>query len=152
TWPRATSDQDGRFRIEGIPANGGTLFVGQNANVVIRHVVPSEKEESFILAGPKDEMFRVRVTATDAESGQPIPPFNVVLGGSSVGRHPAAGGRYERALNKPPSRPGFPPVQIRIEADGYFPSELRRVPTDRSEVALDFQLRKGAPITGVVRA
>ena len=150
--PRTTSDQNGRFQIEGIPADGGSMVVRRGANVVTRRVVPSEKDETFVLAAPKPEMMRVLVTVTDAASGQPIPSFNVVLMGSSMGRHAATGGRYERTLRRPPSRLGFPPLQLRIEAEGYFPSGLRTVPTDRDENALDFQLRKGSPITGVVRA
>ncbi len=97
-------------------------------------------------------MLRVVVTVADSVSGQPIPSFNVVLRGSIMGRHAATGGRYERTLNRPPSYPGFRPLQIRIEAEGYFPSELRTVRTDRDEAAVEFRLRKGSAITGVVRA
>jgi hypothetical protein len=145
-----TSGQDGRFQIEGVPAAGCTFLVSRQFEMVSRRVVPSEKVELFVLAGPKPKM--VHVTVTDADSGKPVPAFNVVLRGSMLGRHSATGGRYELTLSMPLSRPGIPPLEIRIEADGYSPSELRRVPTDRAEVDLKYELRKADGITGAVRA
>jgi hypothetical protein len=148
--PSATSGQDGRFQIDGIPADGGSLIVSLRANSVTRRVVPSEKEEIFVLASPKVK--KVCITVTDAESGQPVPAFNVVLTGLMRGTHSATAGRHEFPLNMPPSRPGFPALEIQIEAEGYILSDLRKVlPTDRPEIELKYQLRRGAPIIGVAR-
>ncbi len=144
-----TSGQDGRFQIDGVPATGGTLVVRRQFNMVTRHVVPSEKDETFVLAGPKPKT--LRITVTDAESGEPVRVFNVVLRGLMMGRHSATGGRYESTVSVPSSRQGFPPLQIRIEATGYLPSELRRVQTDGAEIDLKFELKKGTGVAGLVR-
>ena len=141
--PRTTSDQEGRFRIDGIPAGGGSLVVSRGVNIVTRRVIPSDEDEVFVLALPKREMLRLVVTVADAASGQPIPSFNVVLRGAMMERFAATGGRYERTLNRLPSRAGIRPLRVEIEADGYFPSEFRTVPTDRDEVTLDIGLEEG---------
>ena len=57
-----TSGPDGRFQVDGVPANGGTLVVRRQFNSVTRRVVPSEKDETFVLAGPKPRTPRIAVT------------------------------------------------------------------------------------------
>ena len=145
-----TSGPDGRFQVDGVPANGGTLVVRRQFNSVTRRSCRRRRTKPS--SSPAPSRKTLRVTVTDAESGEPVNAFNVVLRGVMMGRHSVTDGRYEQTLSIPPSRPGFPPLQVRIEADGYLPSELRRVATDGAEIDLKFQLRKGAGIDGVVRS
>jgi RNA polymerase sigma factor (sigma-70 family) len=147
----AHTDRDGRFRIEGVPFEGGNLVIRQGMNLTTQRVPPSGKDEDLALT-LKTSQVRLRITATDADSKQPIPSFTVVQRGYMTGRQPATDGRFEMTMNRLPSRPGFPALQVLIEAEGYFPSESRRVPTDRDEIDLAFALKRGAAIAGIVRA
>jgi hypothetical protein len=150
-WPTAQTDREGRFRVEGVPFEGGTLVVRQGLNTMAQRVPPSQKDEDLALT-LKTSQVRLRIAATDADSKRPLPAFTVVLRGYMMGRRPATDGRFEMSFNRSPSRPGFPALQVLIEADGYFPSESRKVPTDRDEIDLAFALKRGAAITGLVRA
>ncbi len=150
-WPTAQTDRDGRFRVEGVPIEGGTLVVRQGMNTLAQRVPPSPKDAELALT-MKSSQVRLRIVATDADSRQPLPAFTVVSRGYMMGRQPATDGRFEMTFNRPPARPGFPALQVLIEAEGYFPSEPRKVPTDRDEVGLSFALKRGAAIAGIVRA
>jgi hypothetical protein len=150
-WPTARSGRDGRFRIEGVPFEGGNLVVHHGTNQIAQRVPPSGKDEELALT-MKTSQVRLRIAATDAGSGQPVPALTLVLKGYMRGRKAATDGRFEMLVNRPPVRPGFPPLQVQIEADGYFPSETRNVPTDRDEIDLAFALKRGATIAGIVRA
>jgi hypothetical protein len=150
-WPRATSDQDGRFRWEGIPAAGGSLLVRHRKTFATSRVILAEKNEPLTITISKPAKVQLRGTVTDLESGQPIPSFNVVLRGGMMARNPGTGGKFEVTANKPPSSGFHQPVQIRIEAQGYAAQEPRTVRLDRDEITLDFRLRKATEITGLVR-
>ena len=52
--------------------------------------------------------------------------------------------------NKPRSTGFRMPLQIRIEAKGYLPTETRNIPTDQDDVTLDFKLKQAADIIGLV--
>jgi hypothetical protein len=103
-------------------------------------------------------------TVTDAETGKPVNAFHVVQGfATAQAQAPAArqdvywdrrageptnsGGRFEFDVTYP--RPGY---AVRIEADGYLPAESRVFhDADGPTVSLEFKLKKGQPLTGVVR-
>jgi beta-lactamase regulating signal transducer with metallopeptidase domain/peroxiredoxin len=151
-WPRATSDRDGRFRLDGIPAAGGSLLVRNKLNPATRSVLPAETDKPLTIIVSKPAKVHVRGSVTDLESGQPIPSFNVVLRGGMMARQPATGGKYEVTTNKAPSSGFYPPLQIRIEAKGYAAPELRTVRLDRDDITVDFKLKKATEVSGLVRA
>jgi len=147
--PWAASDKDGRFHIDGIPAFEVSLRVlRQGMAPFIRRILPTENEITVVT---KHELLHVSGNVTDAATGQPLPAFNVVLRGPVNGRHAAKGGHFEQTLDKP-EIPFFRPLQIGVEATGYETSGLRNVPTEKTEINIDFQLTKSPMITGVVRA
>ncbi len=149
-WPRATSDQDGRFRLDGIPTAGGSLLV-RHKSTGVRVARPIDLDKPLTITVSKPAKVHLRGTVTDLESGHPIPSFNVVLRGGLMARNPATGGKFEVTANKPPSSGFHQPVQIRIEAQGYAAQEPRTVRLDRDEITLDFRLRKATEVTGLVR-
>ena len=149
--PTAHTERDGRFRIEGVPFEGGNLVIRHGMNMTAQRVPPSGEDADLALT-LKTSQVRLRITATDADSKRPIPAFTVVLRGYMMGRRPATDGRFELTLNRLPSRPGFPALQVLIEAEGYFPSGSRKVPTDHDEIDLAFALKRGVAIAGIVRA
>ena len=102
-------------------------MIRQGMNMTTQRVPPSGEDEDLALT-LKTSQVRLRITATDADSKQPIPAFTVILQGYMKGRRPATDGRFEMTMNRLPSRPGFPALQVLIEAEGYLPSESRRVP------------------------
>jgi AhpC/TSA family len=101
---------------------------------------------------------RVHRTVADAETGRPIERFDVISGSG-------------------PQRPGWPPLwkvpprrfaggrfdllgpdfeqdaysSIRIEAEGYESAEFLRFHDGLEDVAHDFELRRAAPLAGIVR-
>lgn len=116
---------------------------------------PSEEEHLVTL---NEGGWAVSGRVTDGETNQPVTKFRLVeghWGGSDDNeirwRDDSAvedkDGEYRASWNNA----GNPRRAIRIEADGYLPSEPRRIGTDEREVTFHVGLRKGTLIAGIVR-
>jgi len=109
---------------------------------------------------------RLRLTtrAFDAETRQPIEAFTVAL---AEGREPVTNGNsiFGLGLSTPEpkgeGRAGVGTVTLssyttqfaaEIQADGYLPTRLTNVNSGQGELTLDFELRKGKAVRGVVRS
>ena len=90
---QTTADQDGRFRLDGLPAAGGSIVARHRTTFATSRIALTDKNDALTIVIPKPAKVLVRGTVTDLESGQPIPAFNVVLRGSVTGRHLAAPGQ-----------------------------------------------------------
>jgi len=96
----------------------------------------------------------VHGTVVDAQTGEPIPRFEVsrsfeipgVKGRWGSPRRLFDGGRYEISFAMPAD--GY---RLRIEADGYRPAVSRKFKPDEGRQVFDFRLQKGEGPTGIVR-
>lgn len=106
-----------------------------------------------VMSGP----LTVTIRATDAETGEPVPQFQVITGilWQTDGQQPS----WQRNQRDKPGRNGqwqetfthnYPFLVFRIEADGYTPAVSDRVSKDAGTVELAFALKKGTPLAGTV--
>ncbi len=153
----AKTDAEGIFRLHGVPADEITYGIYKEGYMHIGDfpMVPSSDEYKVILKAP----VRIVGLVTDAETGKPLEKFSLVPGGDyEDGRNPywhrfnsktiVNQGQYAMTLNQEQYS-----WRIRVEADGYMPSEsriFRLYDPDTGEIKFDFKLAKAAPLTGTV--
>jgi protocatechuate 3,4-dioxygenase beta subunit len=145
--PMTASDGGGHFQLE-IPDDPGSLVANLQTFKATRRLLPSDRDITIKLC---TRPVIIRGEVTDSESGQPIPSFVVVKRGLMMGRTPKTDGRYEIEW---PNSALSGTLQIGIEAKGYETSRFRTVPSpaDHDEVAMDFRLKRAAPLVVVIRA
>jgi hypothetical protein len=114
-------------------------------------------EEDF-----NDAPLRVTGKVIDAENGEPLPAFNMIIGLSintgdrphwlQQAAKPCTDGAFETRFGSPPKNSGIPPSQyyVCIVAEGYVPQASRALTMDEGEVELVFELVKPADVTGKI--
>ncbi len=169
-WQLDNTDAEGRFIWKNAPANALGYDFGQASGKdgyqpVRNHVITySDPEHVIVLYKP----LIIRGQVSDAETGQSIPAFKVILGSpgntdippnpdpdhaswARTGAKDFQQGGYEVVEAERVSN--SPYILIRIEAEGYEPASSKPLlRTGGGGVTLDFKLNKGKWITGTVRS
>jgi hypothetical protein len=154
-WSMAT-DAEGRFLWNGAPAEAVKFDVYKRGYMSTRNVSlkASDAEHVITLLPP----LRMKGKVVDAETGKPVEAFRAIHGidfGQGADRaswnrreeKKCSGGAYEIVQTEP-----YTGHYVRIEADGYTPAVSRLIASDEGDVAVDFELKRGQGISGVVRA
>ncbi len=158
-WPRP-ADAEGRWSCVWIPNDGIELIFRKPGYAEVRKTVaPGPREQVITLE--KGSAWIVSGRVVDRQSKAPVPRFRVVEGYA----HSTGDSDYDltwreaRPMENPSGQysiqwdtPGDSRRVIRIEADGYFPSQSRRLMADERRVTFDVELSKGQPVAGTVRA
>lgn len=140
-WLKDTDDR-GEFQIPNVPEDDVKLTVGKEGYIAIRdHVVAASENE--IVVTMKYAM-RVHGTVTDAETGKPIPNFEIAavfdFGGrtSNSSLTAFAEGTYEVSFDeaRPENR------QLQVSAVGYEPATSDQINIDEGERKIDFKLAR----------
>ena len=93
----------------------------------------------------------------DAETKEPIRKFRLITGVAFADDNPriswdrreiipGSDGHYSKTFFFP-----YNALLVRIEADGYFPADSRRVKSSEGKVTYDFSLKKGESVAGLIR-
>jgi hypothetical protein len=155
---RTSTDADGRFVWNEAPDDEVLTDVLLQGYMDNRHVSlkASDQETTITLRRP----LHVTGTVIDAETNQPVENFRVIQG-SKIGNpeqpiywdlrsaeaKPHEGGKFEYDVTYP--QQGY---AARIEADGYLPADSRVFRDSEAKVALEFKLKKGNALAGVIRS
>jgi RNA polymerase sigma factor (sigma-70 family) len=154
---KARTDAEGRFIWLDGPADGEIVFNvrKENFTVAMRRRAAAKEGKITVTINPR---IRVRGTVIDAETGKPIPKFEVVAGEtngnsrifwrSGTGKS-ATNGQFD-VTPFYYDQPGIA-FFIRTVAQGYRPADSRAISPGESDVALDFKLKKGTGPFGVVK-
>lgn len=134
-------------------------------------LIPSEQEQVITLL----PLLRVRGTVVDMDTGLPILNIKVIPGSTSTETNQASwheygimtftNGQYQMAFDMKPSGIAVyidanrhetvytnTAHIVRVEAEGYDPTNSRPFKSDEGDVVFDFHLKKGSFVSGVVRA
>lgn len=146
------TDAEGRWVWPWMAGTRLTLTVTKSGyEQVERKVAPSEQEQVITLVRGG---WSVAGRVVDQDTKTPLARFDVVEGDSESARTSwrdkqtveNANGEYRLEWAVP-----NPKRAIRIEAEGYLPSELRRLPKSERDATFDVELKKGEGIFGTVR-
>ncbi|MCC6580606.1 MAG: carboxypeptidase regulatory-like domain-containing protein [Phycisphaeraceae bacterium] len=141
-------DKDGRATWTQAPVEPVLYHVCAKDHMSIRNATLSPREEEHVIVLP--DVLKISGKVTDAETGQPVPRFNVVRGMQWNSQNPphwerhnvvaATDGLYEITHSYP-----YPSHLVRIEAEGYAPAVSRAIQSDEGEVTVDFALKPAKP-------
>lgn len=155
---RTNTDADGRFIWNEAPDDEVLTDVLLKGYMDDRHVPlkASDQEQTITLRRP----LHVSGTVVDADSGQPVENFKLLQGTyfgnpqqpiywdrREADAKPHEGGKFDFDVTFP--RPGY---AARVEADGYLPADSRVFHDSEATVALEFKLKRGKSLAGVIRA
>ncbi len=154
---KAMTDADGRFVWLSGPTEGEIEFEVRKEGFIFaagRRIAALNGDVKITINPPT----RVHGTVTDAETGQPVPKFQVTEG-EALGNArtfwrrrrgaPASDGHFDVSPFHY-DRPGMA-FFIRVEAGGYLPATSRAIIPGESDVVLEFKLKQGAGPSGIVR-
>lgn len=163
---RGKTDAEGRFEWLHAPLAPQRYYASATDHDSKSSVeLPTDGVEHVITL-TKNTRKRLRLTtrAFDAETKQLIETFKVAL---SEGQEPVTNGNSILGLGlstpqpKGEGRAGLCTVTMssyttrfaaEVQADGYLPTRLTNVNSGQGELTLDFELRKGKAVRGVVRS
>ena len=152
------TDEAGRFAWNDAP--------GDEVKIHVYAEGYASKDDVPLLPGPLHELVltpptTIRGTVLDAETGQPVPQFSLVLG--AVWNHKAhvrwqrgygtdwqakkQAGSFEYALLQQPAEQCL----MRVSADGYLPEDSGLFPDDHRIHDFNFKLTRSGPITGTIQ-
>jgi protocatechuate 3,4-dioxygenase beta subunit len=150
------SKADGSFEIADAPADEVIYDFGKDGYMSVENfaMTPGGKDYDVLLKPP----LTISGIVVDAETDKPIDRFALIKGiDYGDGRAPDwlryetnqfVGGRYHTIFNQE----GFL-WQLRVEAQGYLPSESRTFQpykTDMGAIVYNFKVRKAEPMSGTV--
>ncbi len=156
---RFRTDQDGRFVWEDAPEDEIVFDFLKTGYRDLRNVPLTANRENELTMVPPT---RITGTVVDAETGEPIPSFEITMGTvwresrksiDSRSTLAGSGGRftweYDDAVQLT-GRDGEVLFEgrrfLRITAPGYFPEDSRLISNDERVVELGLRLRKGAGV------
>jgi beta-lactamase regulating signal transducer with metallopeptidase domain/uncharacterized GH25 family protein len=150
------SNADGSFEIADAPEDEIKYDFSKDGYMSVENFVMTPGGEDYIITMKLP--LKVSGTVVDEETGEPIDRFELVKGSDyGDGRAPwwirhdtkrVSGGKYEAEF----TQEGFLWL-LRVEAEGYMPSEsriFRPYKSDKGEVIYNFKLRKAEPLSGRV--
>ena len=138
------TDYRGEFQIPSVPKNDVKLTIGKQDYIAIRdHVLASSEDEVVVTM---KRAMRVHGAVTDAETGKPIPNFEIAAVYATGSRirtsRPVAfaEGTYEISFDeaRPENR------QLQVSAVGYEPATSDQINIDEGERTIDFKLARSA--------
>lgn len=166
---RTQTDNDGRFIWQNAPTDGvvlsarksgyldgvfntGSGDAGKASELTIRLAAVDAAK-----APPETTNLRVHGSVVDAETGRPIPRFEVIPGmlfetWTNVHwerelKKTCADGTYEYTFDR-----SFRGRFLKIEVDGYAPGVSKKYIGNEGDVVLDFRLKRQAGPHGIVRS
>ncbi len=152
---RMTTDEAGEFRWWDAPPDAFWIGVEREGYLRIdrREVPPAASDLTFALV----KRLKVRGFVLDTETRHAVKSFTLVPGTESGGHvspywdrrgaRLVRRGRYEIQFDDTTRQQGR---RLRIEADGYMPAVSRVIRDDEDDPVVNFALRKGADISGIV--
>ena len=162
---RGRTDAEGRFEWTNAPLEKTAYRVGAGEYDSKSGLVWPADGTEHVVTLTKNTRKRLLLTtrAFDAETKQPIEAFKVAV---AEGQEPVTNGNAIVGLGlstpqpKGEGRAGVGTVTLssyttrfaaEIQADGYLPTRVTNVNSGQGELTLDFELKKGDPVRGVVR-
>ena len=170
---QAETDAAGRFVWTSAPPDEVKFSIYRNG-FISSDWYPSmfSEQEQVITLLP---LLRVHGTVVDADTGLPVLKIKVIPGSTSTETNQASwheygimtftNGQYQMAFDMKPSGTAIyidanrhetiytnTAHIVRVEADGYDPTNSRPFKSDEGDVVFDFQLKKGSFVSGVVQA
>ncbi|MBN1359255.1 MAG: carboxypeptidase regulatory-like domain-containing protein [Sedimentisphaerales bacterium] len=138
------TDAQGVFKVPHVPASDIALTVGKSGFITVRDyaVVPTRDEFTI----PMKRAMTLEGTVTDAQTGYPIPNFEIAtarnLGGRPRADRPAAfsDGTYELRFDESSSAP----LQLHVSAVGYEQAVSEEFTIDEGRREFNFQLARGS--------
>lgn len=163
---RARTDGKGRFEWLNAPLAATTYSVSASDHDSKSAPNLSADGREHLISLTRNNRKRLRLTtrAFDAETGQPLDSFKVCV---AEAQDPTTNGNAILGLGfstpqpKGEGRAGSGTVTLssyttrfaaEIQADGYLPTRLTNVNSGQGEMTLDFSLKKGPPVRGIVRS
>jgi len=140
-WLKNTDDR-GEFQVPNLPENDVKLTVGKQDYVAIRdHILAASEDE---VAVTMKRAPHIHGTVTDAETGKPIPNFEIAVVYTTGNRTRTsslvafAEGTYEVSFDEaqPETR------QLQVSAVGYEPATSDQINIDEGERVIDFKLAR----------
>lgn len=158
----SVTDAEGRWKGKWIPKEQLTFhFTKPGFLHVVEAVAPGGQEQTITMK--RDKGWTVVGRVVDHETKTPVTRFEIVEG-SVWGDEMARGGKHahwsDRRLVEDDrgeyhATCGYVSAEhpvVRIEADGYFPSETRHLTANERRATFDVELTKGQNISGVVQS
>jgi hypothetical protein len=142
-WLEDTNEQ-GRFRVPHVADDGVLFTVGKRGYVAVRdHALTPSEEECVVTMKPA---VRVGGKVTDAETGKPIPNFEVAtkLSGRRIRSSGFAAGQYELTFDE--ARPQH--FELQVSAVGYRPSDPEALDISQGNRTIDFKLARDTSFAG----
>jgi protocatechuate 3,4-dioxygenase beta subunit len=140
-WLKDTDDR-GEFHIPNAPQNDMKLTVGKEGYLAIRdHLVTASENEVVVTM---KRAMSVHGTVTDAETGKPIPNFEIAAvyttGGRANTSSPVAfvEGTYEISFDEARPENG----QLKAFAVGYEPDTSKEIKIDEVDYVINFKLAR----------
>lgn len=151
-----TTNAEGRWSRLWIPEDYLEFHIRKSGYGTIRKSFKPDKQEQIVILEAGNWSVSGRVV--DRETKAPVTKFNVVVGDTYGGAEDIRSwheslfvehddGRYRASWDTS----GDSRRVIRIEAEGYLPSQARSLKTDEMQVVYNVELEKGYTVAGVVR-
>ncbi len=139
------TDEQGRVQIGNVGENGIRLTVGKSGYITLRnHVLHTSDQDQVVALKPAP---RVQGTVVDAETGQPIPNFDIAALRDERSTSDSAShfkdGRFELSFNEAESKT----LQLKISAAGYRPTTSEPISLEETR-ALAFKLAQDPSFRG----
>jgi len=138
------TDQQGEFEIPNVPDGDISLTVGKQGYITIRDYVLVPSQNEFTI--PMKRALTVQGTVTDAQTGKPIPNFEIAtifsIGGRARTSNPIdfAEGAYELSFNEASPETH----QLQISAVGYESDTSQEIKIDEGQRVINFQLARAS--------
>ncbi len=134
------TDEQGEFQVPNVPKNEVKLTIGKQGYIAVRDVIVGPSEDEIVIT--MKPALRVHGMVTDAQSGKPIPNFEIsaVFESGSITRTSKfvafAEGTYELSCDE--SQPES--LQFKVSAIGYEPSTSEEISINEGRRTIDFKL------------
>jgi RNA polymerase sigma factor (sigma-70 family) len=163
---RARTGPDGRFEWLHAPLGTNSYQAGAGGEFDSKTLLLPTDGAEHVITLTRNTRKRLRVTARafDAETKQPMEFFQIAVAESQepvTNRNAITGFGFSTPQPKGEGRDGIGTVTLssyttrfaaEVQANGYLPTRLTNVNSGQGELTLDFELRKGQPVHGVVRS
>lgn len=151
---RFNTDKEGRIEWKQAPTDQAMFDIYSMGYADKRNTPLTAGDEEVVITMTKP--LKVTGTVVDAESGEPIKQFTIIPGITFDDKRiswerrneiiKGSDGKFEHEHSYP-----YPGYALRIEAQGYLPADSRIYRMDEQNVKLEFKLKKGTGITGLVK-
>jgi len=136
------TDEQGEFQVPNIPKNDVKLSILKSGYIAVRDFVVGASEDEIVIT--MKPALRVHGMVTEAQSGKPIPNFEIAAVFTSDGRTRTgkpvsfAEGTYELSCDE--SQPES--FQLKASAVGYEPATSKEIRIDEGRRTINFKLAR----------